>query len=851
MEIHNLFVSDRVGRAAIIFVLSFCNFLYGGTSGIIEGRVIDSATKTALINVTAQILGTKIGTVTDEEGYYQINNIFPGKYEVQFSIIGYTSVKAKEVIVFADHRTRLDIEMAASAVELQPVEITAKQSLFQKDQPLTSFSVGEIKLQALPVTNLQDVLALQPGTTLEGNVRGGKTDEVVYLIDGLPVQDFISGGLGIQLPKTAIGNMSLYTGGFEAEYGNALSGVVNVVTKTGGNEYIEGLRYERDDWIPNSVNQQTDHRNEIELFAKGPLIKDHLFYFTSNGATFTDTRWRSDFSYFFNSPIRKEYFGLNKIEYASSGDYRVSLQSIHSISRWRDYEFSWRYNLKGLPQREVDAHRLALIFSSVLSENSSLTFSISRYFNRSHIGLDSQGDLPIEPYQYDFYLRYIVEGKKEWRAENRQQIYTLKGDYASQINKSNFFKAGLELNQYTISSEVVKFEPQVSYFGKPINGAPLLNYSSNYDYLPRSGSVYVQNRIESSLDGAMLNFGLRWDFLDPRASQPIVDYKTIDSVNYTQQILGLKKIQMKQQFSPRLGFAAPLDTASMIFFNIGYYFQFPLFNYLYSGINPTQVRYGSHSVLAGNPDLEPERTIEWEIGLKRLLSEALSGSITFFQKNTTNQIDSKTIIPFDSKFAGDYGFASYINNSEAKASGIEVVVSRESDKGITGSISYTYMKTEGMSETVNQKINFEQWGFPIRPTTFPLSWDQRHTVKVDGNFNLFFDIQSNFIVQYNSARPYTYFPTRDGFTPIDSTKDFSPNNARMKNVILVDAKFSRLFMLSQNPTAQLSIYIDVRNLMNTKNVKWIDSNGRIGGELGDPSAYYDPRRIRMGCSLVF
>ncbi|MDP1677865.1 MAG: TonB-dependent receptor [Bacteroidota bacterium] len=846
---HIFLFRNRICRILVLFICSCCIFAYSGTSGILEGRIIDSASKAVLLNVTVQILGTKNGAVSDDEGYYQINNIFPGRYEVRFNIIGYTSVIVKEVTIFTDRRTRLDVEMTASSIELQTVEITAKQPLIQKDQPLTVFTIGEIKLQALPTTNLQDVLVLQPGTTLEGNVRGGKTNEVVYLIDGLPVQDLISGGLGMNLPKTAISNMTLYTGGFEAEYGNALSGIVNVVTKSGDNEFNEGLRIERDNWLSSSVNQQTDHRSEFELFAKGPLIKDRLFYFTSNAATLSDTRWWSDFEYFYKSIIRQDYSGINKLEYVASTDLRISLQSIYSLSRWKDYEFSWRFNLTGLPERETDAYRLALIFSKVISNNSSYTFSLSRYFNRSHIGPDSPSGQSLEPYQYDFYLRYIIRGKKEWRAETRQQIYTLKSDYTSQLNKFNFFKAGFEVNQYTILSDVIKFEPQLTYFGKPIAGADLLNYSSNYNYYPRSGSAYIQDRIESSHDGAMLNFGMRWDFLDPRATQPIVDYNKFDSVTHKQQILGTKEIHVKQQFSPRLGFAAPLDTASMFFFNIGYYFQFPLFDYLYSGINPAQLRYGSHTVLAGNPDLEPERTIAWEIGFKRILSDVFAGSITYFQKSTTNQIDSKTIVPFDSKFAGDYGFASYVNNSEAKASGIEIVLSRENDKNITGSISYTYMQTEGMSETVNQKINLEQWGFPIPPTTFPLSWDQRHTVKVDGNVKLFYDIQSNFIVQYNSARPYTYFPTRDGFTPIDSVKDFVPNNFRMKNVIIINLKISRMFSISQNSSEQLSIYADIRNAFNTKNIKWIDSNGRIGGELSDPGAYYELRRVRVGFTL--
>jgi hypothetical protein len=159
--------------------------------------------------------------------------------------------------------------------------------------------------------------------------------------------------------------------------------------------------------------------------------------------------------------------------------------------------------------------------------------------------------------------------------------------------------------------------------------------------------------------------------------------------------------------------------------------------------------------------------------------------------------------------------------------------------------------TEGISEYADQTINYAQWGFPLAVRPFPLSWDQRHTAKADLEFRLPPDIETNLVLLYNSPRPYTYYPTRDGFTPLDPTKTFLPNNARMFDVVLVNAKFSRQFRLGDAQRSALSIYADVRNAFNRKNVRWIDSSGRIGGELGDPSAYYESRRVRIGARLEF
>jgi len=821
-----------------------------GTTGILEGRVRDKQTREPLVGVNVQIVGTQMGAASDEEGMYRVSNVRAGVYDVRFSIIGYRTAVMKKVTILPDLRTRIDIDLDVSAIELEAVEVRAERPLIQRDLAATAYSIGDIKLEKLPVSSFKEVLALQPGTTIEGNVRGGKTTEVAYLIDGLPVQDVIGGGLGANLPKSSITGLTITTGGFDAEYGNALSGVVNVITKGGGDKHAFGVRFERDNWLF-GFNKQKDRLTELEVSAGGPIIAEKLYYFTANVMTLSDTRWWQDFQNFFASPISREFTGFGKVEYQFSPTFKIGLQGIYSLRQWHDYEFSWRFNLNGLPIRHRDAVRAALMLSHTLSENSFYTVSLSAFYLRSLINEGSKDDLSLEPYEYDFYLRYVVGGERNWWADARQVIYTLKGDFTTQFEKSHLFRVGVEFNQYDIFSDLVKYEPQMTYFGKPITDAPLLNFSNAYKYYPRSGSMYVQDKVELVRDGSNVSLGVRWDFLDPTAERPIVEFIPVSQIEFRQQITGKAKARFKHQISPRISVAVPAGPATYFFANFGHYFQFPLFDYLYSGINPAQLRLGARNVLTGNPDLEPERTVAWELGFKHGISENIVGSITYFKKTFKNQIDSKTLIPFDSKSGGDYGFASYVNNAEADATGLEFVLSRERDERLSGSISYSYMVTEGVSEVADQTINYAQWGFPLAARPYPLSWDQRHTVKMDAEIKLPFEIQSNIIVLYNSPRPYTYFPTRDGFTPLNPSKSFIPNNRRMKDVVFVNVKLSRQFVLGDASRYLLSVYADARNSFNTKNVRWMDSSGRIGGELEDPSAYYDPRRVRVGARVEF
>lgn len=846
-------MNRKINRLLLTYcLLASCSlnaFAERGTHGILEGRIVDKETKELLVAVNIMVMETHWGAVSDIEGLYLINNIRAGVYDVRFSILGYKTIIMKKVTILPDLRTRIDIEMEQTVIELETIEVRAEKPLIQKDLATTSFSVGELKLDRLPVSSFLEVVVLQPGTTIEGNVRGGKTNEVLFLVDGLPVQDVVAGGISTSLPKSAITGLTINTGGFDAEYGNAMSGVVNVITKSGTNRHEVMVRVDRDGWFPSDWNQQQDRANEVELSAGGPIVTDRLHYFTANNFLATDTRWWQDFDNFFHSPVSKEFTGFSKIEYVPVPTLRLNMQGIYSWREWRDYEYLWRYNLGGLPPRQRYSYRLAGTLTHTLTENTFYSVSGSYYVLDSRIGKGSKDNLTFRPYEYDFYLRYVVNGDRNWWAKTKQAIYSVKSDFTHHLDRKHLLKIGGEYNQYDIISDLFKYEPQTTYFGKPILDQPLLNYTNRYSYQPRSGNIFIQDKIEVQRDGSNVTFGLRWEFLDPTASRPLVEFIPIRQNEYQEQIKGMARASVKKQLSPRMSIAMPIEGSGFLFINFGHYFQFPLFDYLYSGISPSQVQGGTRSVLTGNPDLEPERVVAWEFGFKRGLDTRHVASITYFRKTFRNQIDAKTLIPFDSKSAGNYGFASYVNNAQARAIGVEFVISRERDESFNGSVSYSYMTTEGTSENVSQGIHYAQWGFPVPAVPFALSWDQRHTLKVDVEGRLPLDVQSNLVALYNSPRPYTFYPTRDGFTPLDPNKMFVPNNRRMKDVVMVNMKIAREFPLGM--FARATLYADMRNLLNKRNVRWIDSSGRIGGELGDPGAFYELRRIRVGMRLEF
>ena len=222
----------------IFFFFVFVQFnLFAGVTGKVVGKVTDAQTGEALIGANILIEGTTLGAATDLEGNYLILNIPPGTYQVKVSYIGYETVTISEVKIVADQTTSLAVQVRPSSVEVQEIVVTARTPLIQRDLTSSVSVLTREEIEALPVANFTELLALQAGVIGSGNdlhIRGGRSNEVAYLVDGMYVQDPLLGGLATQLSNDAIQEMSLLSGTFNAEYGNALSGVVNIITRDGG-----------------------------------------------------------------------------------------------------------------------------------------------------------------------------------------------------------------------------------------------------------------------------------------------------------------------------------------------------------------------------------------------------------------------------------------------------------------------------------------------------------------------------------------------------------------------------------------------------------------------------------------
>ncbi len=230
--------------AVFVIIAGFGGRLYAGTGGKLAGRVTDSNTGKPLAGVNVIISGTSMGAATDENGQYLILNIPPGVYEVRFSIIGYVERRYQNVRILVDLTTRLDVSLSQSVIKGQQVTVTAQRPLVQPDITYSQANIGRSELQNLPVEELEDAVALQAGVVLgtggEMHIRGGRSSEITYMVDGIPVTDPYNAGMGVEVENNAIQELQLISGTFNAEYGQAMSGVINIITREGDKQRYQG-----------------------------------------------------------------------------------------------------------------------------------------------------------------------------------------------------------------------------------------------------------------------------------------------------------------------------------------------------------------------------------------------------------------------------------------------------------------------------------------------------------------------------------------------------------------------------------------------------------------------------------
>lgn len=214
--------------------------MIAGDTGKINGTITDSENGNALPGVNVILDGTSMGAATDPNGEFYILNVDPGLYDVKLSFIGYAEVTIENVRVTKDLTTNLyTLKMSPEAIAGEEVVVTADKPLIEINATNEVRVVRSEDIKNLPIRGYQNIVALQTSVVQDGDnlhVRGGRSEEVGFYVDGVNVSDPFSLTRTGGIPNISIEEVSFQAGGFGAEYGSANAGIVNTSTKTGSNK---------------------------------------------------------------------------------------------------------------------------------------------------------------------------------------------------------------------------------------------------------------------------------------------------------------------------------------------------------------------------------------------------------------------------------------------------------------------------------------------------------------------------------------------------------------------------------------------------------------------------------------
>lgn len=237
MERHRWMIS---GLLSILVVLCITIPLFAATTGKIAGTITEAETGDPMPGVNVVVEGTTLGAATDMEGNYTILRVPPGTYTVQISMMGYKRVNMEGVRVRIEQTIRLDLALEPEVLEGEAVTISAERKMVKEDVSTSVASVSGEDALELPIASVEEVASLQAGVDDGLVIRGGEANEALFQVDGITLRDPRNNKPITGIALSAVQEISIERGGFNAEYGQVRSGVVNVVTKEGSRENYHG-----------------------------------------------------------------------------------------------------------------------------------------------------------------------------------------------------------------------------------------------------------------------------------------------------------------------------------------------------------------------------------------------------------------------------------------------------------------------------------------------------------------------------------------------------------------------------------------------------------------------------------
>jgi len=762
----------------------------------VKGRIFDAESGESMPYTNVFVAGTNIGTMAFTDGFYIIKGLRPGTYTIRASYISY-GIGEKTVTLKPGEVLNLDFHLDVQAILVDPFEVAAERALIEVDRTGSAHFLSSRQMDAMPLDQVVDMIAQQPGVTLQDNaihIRGGRADDTMFVVDGMNVNDPLAGGgYGYQIDPSIINEIEVLTGGFNAEYGQAVSGVVKVTTKEGSDRFEGQASFKRDylfetvdkkekvDWRDLTDFTEASNIDIVKLNMSGPdpfsgaLAKMGLKlpgtqYLLASGSmdirdghlpiySRTNRLESPVYTQDFWSPRQtNDWNGLVKWTWNITPSHKLSINSSRQVAISQGFGLPG----EGYPRPFLDNLDQFLVFTNenilsqiyyrqVLGENSWYELTLGRNFNRQHVNVNGNDDFttygpinaPPIPTSQAF-------GSADRWHDHYTEAYTFKGAYSFMGAGNNTFKTGLDLS----FTEMQLVDLQSS-LGSPPPGKLGIK-EDIFSAHPITGAAYFQDTLDYR--GLIVNAGIRADMWAPgreveRVMADYQDYLFIYedmTTEFEEKTTGLLGRRWKMRLSPRLGLSFPVTERDKFFFNYGHFSQWPRFAYVYPQL---EAQTATEVQLLGNPNLDPKVTVEYETGIQHEFGGLWSMGLTFFNRDIYDYAKSVGLGSVDigadeTPDPNDSGTVTiqpvrYFNGDSARSLGIELSVIKRTTKWLSGSANFELQRSTGTNSNADEAYLQAIYDEAYTPTASigglarsPLIWDKPWAVSLNLDFTV-------------------------------------------------------------------------------------------------------------------
>lgn len=863
----------------VIFILLIftSQILLGQTTGKVAGRITDKDTGEPVMGANVVILDTYVGAATDMQGDYYIINVPPGVYDIKVSMIGYTPLIFQDVAVSVNRTSTLNGEMATSALEMDAVVVSVESVSHQKDKTGTVKNVSSEDISNLAVEDVSDVVEMQAGV-VKGHFRGGRSTEVSHMVDGVPVTNsYDQENSSVVVETEAVQDLEVITGTFNAEYGRAMSGIVNMVTKDGSDEfhgnatvYLSNYLTGNDD-IFIGLGDDVYRNSDIKFQLSGPVYKDKITFFMNsrytdqlgylNGIRYFNMDDYSNFSnadylgsvttpwdavvdgdkYYSEHTGDGDYVAMNtneqltymgKLTFKLFNDLKFSLMYSHNESEYLGYDHDYKY----APDGQAKDYSNSDFF--LFSANHMISNKMFHNFRASYNSSENETYLYKDPYD----SRYVSDN---YGSDKRTGFYTggqekgykgvtlkdlnIKYDLTWQANKHHSFKTGFvyighDLTNETLKVRDVKYgssEYYEYYYDSDAEKIVFNDYEAEVLDSAVSSENYNKKPVEFSaylqdkmeFNELVINYGVRYDMFDAKSKYPSNLRNPGNQLSYPDNPERMSEYK---------------DAEIQQFFSP----RFGL-SYTLSDAAVLHFSYGHfyqmpplYALYQNSRFLIPSGDYDTVLGNASLKAEkTVQYQMGIWQEITDNMGVEVSIFYRDiydllsTKIVTTYNsikYGVYTNKDYGNSKGLEVKWDYAMGP-LALFANYTLMYTRGVAD--NPKTTFNRAGDSMDPISklIAMEWDQRHTF----NFNIAYtqkNYNASLMAYYGSGQAYSH-------EPISDSRLYNlllyPNNQYQPSTFKVDFKGS--YKLNMFKKIDAHLYLIVYNVFDKLNEVSVNS----------------------------